>query len=308
VSVMKVGNKDHAEFSSSRQKHLHSKRLASASPAALAEILGVPASALPAIPSPSPTPALEIRSSSISVPAIPADPAPPSLSATPAAPTRDAEEVISTSTLSVSDYFQRKLREKMLARQAAASASGSVTPTLSEGSLALAKEEVKVVVGGTEWEGSRTTFEQTTWDSAVAGPSSIPFTPSTSIDSDTPVTAKLSKEEKRAAKAARREAKEAKRALKASREAAPSSAETTEVGKKRKRSERGDGTREPTQVASNAAGVLEPGEDDGVSCAADPQQNADKNNNKERKQKRDKGDRSEKRAKKEKAGRTVKSA
>jgi hypothetical protein len=196
----------------------------------------------------------------------------------------------------------------MLARQAAASASGSVTPTLSEGSLALAKEEVKVVVGGTEWEGSRTTFEQTTWDSAVAGPSSIPFTPSTSIDSDTPVTAKLSKEEKRAAKAARREAKEAKRALKASREAAPSSAETTEVGKKRKRSERGDGTREPTQVASNAAGVLEPGEDDGVSCAADPQQNADKNNNKERKQKRDKGDRSEKRAKKEKAGRTVKSA
>jgi Pin2-interacting protein X1 len=208
----------------------------------------------------------------------------------------------------VSDYFQRKLREKMLARQAAASASGSVTPTLSEGSLALVREEVKVIVGGTEWEGSRMTFEETASNSAAAGPSSMPFTPSTSIDSDAPDTAKLSKEEKRAAKAARRVAKEGKRASKASRAAAPSDAEATEATKKRKRSERGDQISESTPVATDIGGVLGTGEDDGVPRTADPELNADKSNKKERKQKRDKGERSEKRAKKEKADRTVKPA
>lgn len=110
-----------------------SKRLASQSPAALAEILGVSVASLTASPTPS--------SSEPSTP-------------TPESITRTAEETTSTSTVSVADYFRQKLREKALARHAASGASSE----LPETSLARVKDEVKVEVGGVSWEGSRVTF------------------------------------------------------------------------------------------------------------------------------------------------------
>lgn len=113
-----------------------SKRLASQSPAALAEILGVSVASLTA------SPASTLSEPTTPVPEVAGDPA------------RTAEETTSTSTLSVADYFRQKLREKALARHAASGASNE----LPENSLARVKEEVKVEVGGVTWEGSRVTF------------------------------------------------------------------------------------------------------------------------------------------------------
>lgn len=174
----------------SRQKHLHSKRLASQSPAALAEILGVSVASLSPTASPSPAP-VEITETTATA----------SGSSTPQDPTRTAEETISTSTLSVSDYFRQKLREKMLARQ---SASGSSTPAgdLPEGSLARVKEEVKVAVGGVEWEGSRTTFAEVKLEDAEdVKPDIKPKIE----DLDDKALRRLAKEERRRLKAAKRE-------------------------------------------------------------------------------------------------------
>jgi Pin2-interacting protein X1 len=63
---------------------------------------------------------------------------------------REATDLVSTSTMSVSDYFRQKLREKALARQAA---SGSTTP-LPDLPPAL---EVKP---SSDWEGSKVKFEE----------------------------------------------------------------------------------------------------------------------------------------------------
>lgn len=120
--------------------------MASQSPAALAEILGVSVASLTPTASPSPAPQVEITETDEIK----------SGSSTPNDP-RTADETISTSTLSVSDYFRQKMREKMLARQGA---SGVSNGDLPEGSLARVKEEVKVAVGGVEWEGSRVTFAE----------------------------------------------------------------------------------------------------------------------------------------------------
>lgn len=185
----------------SRQKHLVSKRLASSSPAALAEILGVSVSSLPATASPSPTPAVTT-------------PEPQSCSSTPQDPERTAEETISTSTLSVADYFRHKLREKMLARQ---SASGSSTPAgdLPEGSLSRVKEEVKVAVGGVEWEGSRMTFEAK--EELDVKPDTKPTLPLEAKveDLDDKQAKRLAKDARRREKEDKRARKEQKRALKA---------------------------------------------------------------------------------------------
>lgn len=191
-----------AESIRSRQKHLHSKRLASSSPAALAEILGVPVSSLTPSASPSPAP-LEIAEVSNG----------PSGASTPQDPARTAEETISTSNLSVSDYFRQKLREKMLARQ---SASGSSTPDMPEGSLARVKEEVKVAVGGVEWEGSRTTFGEVKEEEDVKPDikPTLPIEAKVELVDDKEAK-RLAKEERRRQKDEKRKRKEEKRARKA---------------------------------------------------------------------------------------------
>jgi len=208
---------------SSRQKHLVSKRLASQSPAALAEILGVSVASLTASPTPS-------------------EPSTPVPELTPSGdPARTAEETVSTSTLSVADYFRQKLREKALARHAASGASSE----LPENSLARVKEEVKVAVGGVSWEGSRVQFgdvdekpdEKPDVKPTILELDTITETRPTTLEVDVKPTSqelqagdvKPSKEERRAARAEKRRLKEEKRARKAARnDAAPVDSESVD--------------------------------------------------------------------------------
>lgn len=186
-----------------------SKRLASQSPAALAEILGVSVASLTASPTPS--------ESSTPVPEL-----------TPTGdPARTAEETVSTSTLSVADYFRQKLREKALARHAASGA----TSELPENSLARVKEEVKVAVGGVSWEGSRVQFgevDEKPDEKPDVKPTILELITETrppTLEADVKPTSqelqagdvKPSKEERRAARAEKRRLKEEKRARKAAR-------------------------------------------------------------------------------------------
>jgi len=184
---------------------LVSKRLASQSPAALAEILGVSVASLTASPASTPS------EPSTPIPEIIGDPA------------RTAEETTSTSTLSVADYFRQKLREKALARHAASGASSE----LPETSLARVKEEVKVEVGGVTWEGSRVTFGEGEDIKPDIKPllennpdikpliESKPDVKPTIAELAAADNARPSKEERRRAKEERRRAKEEKRARKA---------------------------------------------------------------------------------------------
>jgi Pin2-interacting protein X1 len=141
-------------------------------------------------------------------------------------PARTAEETVSTSTLSVADYFRQKLREKALARHAASGA----TSELPETSLARVKEEVKVAVGGVTWEGSRVQFGEVDEKPDVK-PTALELVgdikPSllelaavgdvkpTSRELEAGEDVKPSKEERRAARAEKRRLKDEKRARKA---------------------------------------------------------------------------------------------
>ncbi|WWD17651.1 hypothetical protein CI109_102092 [Kwoniella shandongensis] len=138
----------------SRQKHLQAKRMASSSPAALAEILGVPLSSLtptPASPSPLASPSSTPQPES----------QPEASTSRGTESERTADETVTKSTLSVSDYFRQKMREKMLARQAA-SGSGSAVKLedLPESSLERMTESVKKPIGGSAWEGEKVKFEE----------------------------------------------------------------------------------------------------------------------------------------------------
>ncbi|EIW72406.1 hypothetical protein TREMEDRAFT_66876 [Tremella mesenterica DSM 1558] len=176
----------------SRQKHLHAKRLASSSPAALAEILGVPISSLPT-----------------SITTTPTTTSPPTPVSEPLTVSeeeidgRKVTETTSTSSLSVADYFRQKLREKMLARQANTNTASSSTPStndLAENSLARIKEEVKVAVGGVSWEGSKTTFAENA-KVLVEETKVQAFQEVITLVSDTKQERRRRKEEKRARKA-----------------------------------------------------------------------------------------------------------
>lgn len=79
-------------------------------------------------------------------------------SASDSEPKRDSLETVTTSKMSVSDYFRQKLREKALARQSA-SGSNTPVPTLSVGSLAV-MEEVKITQDGVGWAGTKMKFEE----------------------------------------------------------------------------------------------------------------------------------------------------
>ncbi|WVR06083.1 hypothetical protein IAU60_003111 [Kwoniella sp. DSM 27419] len=169
----------------SRQRHLNAKRMASQSPAALAEILGVPLSSLPSSPSPAASPA--------ATPVPEAQPEASSSSGTSNANERNSDETVKTATLSVSDYFRQKMREKMLARQTAAAARGETVKVddLPSSSLERMAESVKKPIGGTSWEGTKTQFEE-------------PAVPVEFDPSDRPVTPPP---DEKAAKKAKKEAK-----------------------------------------------------------------------------------------------------
>ncbi|TYJ56541.1 hypothetical protein B9479_002788 [Cryptococcus floricola] len=130
----------------SRQRHLMAKKAASQSPQALAEILGIPVSALPASALASPS------TSASSTPK-------PEPEVKVELDDGKTDEMVTTSTLSVSDYFRQKMREKMAARQAASGASAPAElPVHSLESLASLPEPK--AVGGTAWEGQKMQFEE----------------------------------------------------------------------------------------------------------------------------------------------------
>ncbi|ODN77850.1 hypothetical protein L202_04965 [Cryptococcus amylolentus CBS 6039] len=130
----------------SRQRHLIAKKAASQSPQALAEILGIPVSALPAS-------ALASPSTSASSTTKPEPEVKVELD------DGKTDEMVTTSTLSVSDYFRQKMREKMAARQAASGASAPAElPVHSLESLASLPGPK--AVGGTAWEGQKMQFEE----------------------------------------------------------------------------------------------------------------------------------------------------
>ena len=177
----------------SRQRHLQSKRLASQSAAAMAEILGIPVSQIP-------TPSVSGSAS----------PAPTEVivkTEEDGEPKRDAEKLVSTSTMSVSDYFRQKLREKALARQAA---TGIAAPLPD-----LPAPDVKP---SSEWEGSKVKFEEdnvkleTLGGYELTAPEEAQAV-STVLSSDSP--SDEDRAAKKARKAARAAKKEAKQAIKA---------------------------------------------------------------------------------------------
>jgi Pin2-interacting protein X1 len=188
---------------SSRQRHLQSKRLASSSPAALAEILGVPISSL--------------TSPTQSAPATPVEATPEPVAQDDSG--RTADEPVKTSNLSVTDYFRQKMREKMLARQAATSAHGEAAPEEPKYSLANVKEEKKVTIGGVGWEGSKMKFEEVKVELAENTASDAGLREEqvqVKVEREEPIVVKveagLSEEmDEKAAKRARKEAKRLKR-------------------------------------------------------------------------------------------------
>lgn len=122
---------------------------------------------------------------------------------------RTADDIVSTSTVSVADYFRQKLREKAMARHVA---NGTVSE-LPENSLARVKEEVKVDVGGVKWEGSRMTFGE--GQAEDVKPDIKPDIKPTLAELAAEEMDKPSKEERRRAKEEKRRLKEEKRARKA---------------------------------------------------------------------------------------------
>lgn len=115
-----------------------SKRSATSSPAALAEILGIPVSSLPASPSPTPTPAAEATPE-------------------PAAPIegRISEEITTKATMSVNDYFREKLRQKALER---AKAAGIAAPVEVENKYTAVPDAKPI--GGIAFEGRKTALDE----------------------------------------------------------------------------------------------------------------------------------------------------
>jgi len=152
----------------------------------------VPISSLPASPAAS-SPATPAESS----------PEPTGASSDPNSE-RTAEEPVKTSTLSVTDYFRQKMKEKMLARQAAA--GGAEVASMPEGSLAVIKEEKKVDIGGVAWEGSKMEFKEEVVELADLGAEAGP-----SVKVEEEVKVEAGETDEKAAKRARKEAKRLKK-------------------------------------------------------------------------------------------------
>jgi Pin2-interacting protein X1 len=253
---------------SARNKYIKSKRLASQSPAAMAEILGIPMSALPSSGASTPVPTLHKAhintSSALSGEPINAD----SGSSTPnsvESPPDDgrAEHMLTTSTLSVYEYFRRKLAQKKAERE------GLPVPEMSyaaEGYNEVAKD----------FEGKKIKFEMEDEDedgddapinSGIG--STLPAEEPTAAS--TPVTAPQTKEERKASQKAIKEAeKAAKKAAKAAKkqQTEGSGSGVSKKEKKRKRDDSDAETETKSSKGKQRATVDEADADAGAAAVA----------------------------------------
>ncbi|KAH8079726.1 hypothetical protein HD553DRAFT_318433 [Filobasidium floriforme] len=128
---------------SSRSKYVRSKRLAASSPAAMAEILGIPISSLPAPPSPL---------------SQPPTPGPSSLKQSNSrSSTSEAEDVlddhkITVAKISVGEYFRRRLAQKKAEREGGPVPEFDDTKPEVYNEVAKGFEGKKIVFGGDEDE------------------------------------------------------------------------------------------------------------------------------------------------------------
>jgi Pin2-interacting protein X1 len=135
-------------------------------------------------------------------------------------PVREAEDMVSTSTLSVSDYFRQKMRAKAIARQIAAGETPDLEPEVPIASSSKLTST---------WTGTRMAFE------ADNTPLSFSDAPVSQDALGVPLDEETAR---KAAKAARKAEKEAKKAAKAERKKAKGEGGVSEDGakvKKRKR-------------------------------------------------------------------------
>jgi Pin2-interacting protein X1 len=135
-------------------------------------------------------------------------------------PIREAEDMVSTSTLSVSDYFRQKMRAKAIARQIAAGETPDLEPEVPIASSSKLTST---------WTGTRMAFE------ADNTPLSFSDAPVSQDALGVPLDEETAR---KAAKAARKAEKEAKKAAKAERKKAKGEGGVSEDGakvKKRKR-------------------------------------------------------------------------
>ena len=137
----------------SRQRHLQAKRMASSSPAALAEILGVPVSSRTTSISTSAASSSRPSASLIASPMKPSEASPSTVRL--GLTERTTDEVISTSTVSVSDYFRTKMREQMAARNGGRSS----TAMPDQNSVPIVEMDPNMdAAGRPQWEEQRLTL------------------------------------------------------------------------------------------------------------------------------------------------------
>jgi Pin2-interacting protein X1 len=249
---------------SARNKYIKSKRLASQSPAAMAEILGIPMSALPSSGASTPVPTLHKAhintSSALSGEPINAD----SGSSTPnsvESPPDDgrAEHMLTTSTLSVYEYFRRKLAQKKAERE------GLPVPEMSyaaEGYNEVAKD----------FEGKKIKFEMEDEDedgddTPINSGIGSTLSAEEPTAASTPVTAPQTKEERKAAQKSIKEAeKAAKKAAKAAKKL-QAEGSASGVSKKEKKRKRDDSDAE-TETKSSKGKQRATDEVDGLDTGA----------------------------------------
>ncbi|KAI5454043.1 Cytochrome c oxidase assembly protein cox11, mitochondrial [Naganishia albida] len=267
-----------------RNKYIKSKRLASQSPAAMAEILGIPVSALPASGASTPVPTLHKAhlntSSALAGEPLNADSGNPSPAPSDTKPD-DArtEDMISTAPISVFEYFRRKLAQKKAERE------GLPVPEMSyatEGYSDVAKD----------FEGKKIKFdtdedeEDAPTNTGIGSSSSN----STSVNSPVEVASQTKEERKAAQKAAKEAEKAAKKAAKAElKRQAGLSAGSSKKDKKRKRGGDADQSAREEGEDARPKKSKSKGKERASDDAEDPETIA-KKSKKEKREKRGKGE------------------
>ncbi|KAJ9120770.1 hypothetical protein QFC22_002702 [Naganishia vaughanmartiniae] len=272
----------------SRNKYIKSKRLASQSPAAMAEILGIPLSALTTSGSSTPVPTLHTAhtntASALSGEPITADSgtSTPASTETPIDDGRTLDQ-LTTAPISVYEYFRRKLAQKKAEREGLPVPELSYTPEVYNN---VAKD----------FEGKKIKFAVDDEDEDESAPvahgiGSTSPSENSAVPGSEPESRESTKEERKAAqKAAKVAEKEAKKAAKAEKKRKSESSESvSKKDKKRKREEEvsdSDAAEDTTTEKAKSLKGKEKAADD-VTATLNSKESKSKKEKKEKKRKID---------------------